>query len=47
MNSKADERRLDAIQAFEERLIFIKNNIKDEELYNLTAKAYYVLILDR
>ena len=47
MHSKVDEKCLDALQAFEERLNFIKNNIEDEEVYNLTAKAYYVLILNR
>lgn len=47
INSVFNKKKLDAIEAFEERILFIERVVKDKELYNLAAKGYYTTILGR
>lgn len=44
-NSKFNKKRLDILQAFEERANYIKNIVKDKELYKKTLTEYYGVII--
>lgn len=45
MNSRLTKKRLDAFQAFDERIEFIKNKINDKELYSMSISSYYKFII--
>lgn len=44
-NSKFNKKRLDILQAFEERAYYMKNIVKDEILYKKTLTEYYGVII--
>lgn len=46
MKSKFSKKRLDTLDAIEERVDFMKDIVKDDELYNMTIVFYYNVIMN-